>query len=157
MTETVLWVVLAAVLIVIELNTTQMICLWFAIGALFGALASFVGAPLPLQILIFLVCSVVSLFAGRPLLNEKILPKKSRDIGAERIIGKTGVVQEEINNRQESGRVYADGLLWTARSEDGTLIPAGTNVLVLRLEGVKLIVKPKLEAQTSQPPVTQEK
>ena len=48
---------------------------------------------------------------------------------------------EEINNLDAKGAVKLNGMVWTARSEDGTIIPAEATVTAVRIEGVKLIVK----------------
>ena len=63
---------------------------------------------------------------------------------ADRALGETAKVTEAIDNAASTGAVYVDGKTWTARSADGSVIPAGTVVEILRMEGVKLFVK-KLE------------
>ena len=149
----VFWVVLAAALIVLELSTTQLFCLWFAVGALVAAFAAYAGAPIVVQLMIFLVCSVVVFIVGRPLLVDKIMPKKHLT-NVERIIGQTGVVQLEIDNAKEEGRIDAGGLSWAARSEGGEIIGPGTIVSILRIEGVKLIVRPA--PQETEPPESEQ-
>ena len=144
----VFWVVLAAALIIIELFTTQFVCIWFAVGALFAAFTSFAGAPLLIQLVIFLVVSVATVWVGRPLLMEKMAPSQMKT-NTELMIGQTGVVLEEINNAKEAGRVEVSGLYWTARSEDGSVLAAGARILTTRLDGVKLIVKPLAEQENT--------
>ena len=57
-------------------------------------------------------------------------------------IGKEGVVTECINNIDATGVVKVSGSVWTARTEDDkTIIPEGAHIEVIRIEGVKLIVK----------------
>ena len=46
-----------------------------------------------------------------------------------------------IDNDSASGAVYVDGKTWTARSADGSVLPAGSRVEIQRMEGVKLIVE----------------
>ena len=41
----------------------------------------------------------------------------------------------------QTGAVYVDGKTWTARSADGSVLPAGSRVEIRRMEGVKLIVE----------------
>ena len=48
---------------------------------------------------------------------------------------------ETIDNDSASGAVYVDGKTWTARSADGSVLPAGSRVEIRRMEGVKLIVE----------------
>ena len=55
-------------------------------------------------------------------------------------IGKTAVVTEDINNDYSVGRVKLNGVNWEARSDDGTLISAGSIVTVKEISGSKLIV-----------------
>ena len=58
-----------------------------------------------------------------------------------RVLGRTARVTETIDNDSAAGAVYVDGKTWTARSADGTVLPAGSRVEVRRMEGVKLIVE----------------
>lgn len=145
-----IWLIIAGTLIFIEATTVQLVCIWFAIGSLFAALASFVGAPFWLQLLVCLVSSIAVLIVGRPLLLDK-LQKNKQPTNADRLIGQCGVVKEEINNLKQVGRVSVSGLDWSARSEYGEIIPAGTPVGILRIDGVKLIVQPILQQQPVAP------
>ena len=60
---------------------------------------------------------------------------------ADRVLGRTARVTETIDNDSASGAVYVDGKTWTARSADGSVLPAGSRVEIRRMEGVKLIVE----------------
>ena len=57
-------------------------------------------------------------------------------------VGKECMVLEEINNVAGTGAVKVAGKVWTARSADGDIIPEGSRAEAIRIEGVKLIVKP---------------
>ncbi|MBQ6537324.1 MAG: NfeD family protein, partial [Eubacterium sp.] len=46
-----------------------------------------------------------------------------------------------INNKKGTGQVSVRDLEWLARSEDDSVIEKGETVTILRIEGVKLIVK----------------
>lgn len=144
------WLILAVVLFVIEGATVQLVCIWFACGALFAMLASFVWAPLWVQLLIFLVTSIAVLIIGRPLLLER-LARRKEPTNHDRVIGQVGVVLERIDNIEQTGRVSANGLDWTARSERGEVIPPKTRVLVKYIDGVKLIVEPLREQEEPLP------
>ena len=60
---------------------------------------------------------------------------------ADRLLGQTAKVTETIDNENAAGAVYADGKTWSARSADGTVIPAGEMVRIHKLQGVKLLVE----------------
>jgi len=137
----VFWLVLSVILFVIEGTTVQLVCIWFAAGALFAMLASFVGAPVWLQLLIFLISSIGVLIVGRPFLMDKLV-RRREPTNADRVIGQVGIVLEQVDNVEQTGRVSANGLDWTARSERGEIIPEKSRVLVKYIDGVKLIVEP---------------
>lgn len=145
------WLVAAVILFLIESATVQMVCIWFACGALFSMLASFAGASFVVQMVIFLVTSVAVLIIGRPLLLDKLSHRRV-PTNADRVIGQTGVVVEPVDNIAQTGRVRANGLDWTARSEQGDFIPENTQVIVKYIDGVKLIVEPLREPATAVAP-----
>lgn len=140
-TAAIVWLILAIILFVVEGVTVQLVCIWFAAGSLVAMIASFFGAPFIVQLALFIVTSLAVLYFARPLVKKSLTPKKTAT-NADMVIGKTGVVLEEINNTLQVGRVSANGLDWSARSEDDSVISVHTQVTVLAIDGVKLIVKP---------------
>ena len=91
-------------------------------------------------LLLFVVVSAVALAATRPLV-KKLSAGRITPTNADRVLGQTAKVTETIDNDDSTGAVYADGKTWTARSADGQTIPAGAQVEIERMEGVKLFVK----------------
>ncbi len=139
-TAAVLWLFLGVLFAVGEGLTIQLIAIWFALGAAGAAIAAMFGAPLLIQFVVFLVLSVVSLAATRPLLKSKLHFHKE-STNADRVIGAIGIVREPIDNDLSLGRVSVLGLDWAARSADGSLIEQGNKVRILAIEGVKVIVE----------------
>ncbi len=142
------WLIALVVFGVVEAVTVGLVSIWFAVGALAALIASALNAPVVLQIVAFLVGSFVTLAAVRPLaqryVNDRRVPTN-----ADRAIGQEAVVTEDIDNLKGQGQVKVAGAPWTARSEEDQPIPAGTVVKVLRIEGVKLYVTPKVTVQTN--------
>ena len=138
----VLWLAIMVSLAVLEAVTTQLVSIWFALGALFALIACLLHAPLWLQILLFAVVSAASLVLTRPLVH-KMTKGKQVHTNADRVIGMEGVVTQDIQNMQAQGLVKVNGAEWSARSADDTDIPSGSQVTVQRIEGVKLIVVQK--------------
>ena len=66
---------------------------------------------------------------------------KKEDTNAGRYIGKDGIVIAQINNTLGEGQVNVLGSVWTARSENGSIIKVGENVQIKAIEGVKVIVE----------------
>lgn len=135
------WLALLVLFIITEIATVQLTTVWFAGGALVSMLlAAFGVKSITVQIIVFLAVSIILLIATRPLVKRHI-NKKSQPTNADRSIGQAAVVTEEINNLLGKGAAKINGVEWTARSENGDIIPAGSTVTVTKIDGVKLIVK----------------
>ena len=143
--ELAFWLGLMVVLIVVESLTTQLICVWFAVGSLAAFIAALFSAPLWGQAAIGVAVSIALLALTRPLV-KKFVHAKSVPTNADRVLGQTGKVTEAVDNLEQTGAVYALGKEWTARSASGERIEMGTVVSVERLEGVKLWVSAAQEA-----------
>lgn len=138
------WIIAIIIFAVAEGLTAGLVTIWFALGALAALLAALFGAPLWLQLVWFFVISIATLIATRPL-ARKFLNGKTQATNADMYVGKECVVTETIDNIAGTGAVKVAGKVWTARTEDDSLVPAGTKAEALRIEGVKLIVKPVSE------------
>ena len=141
MVEVFSWLLLAAIFVVIEIITLGLTTIWFATGAFVAAIAAAFGAPLWLQVILFLVVAVVMIVMIRPLAT-KHLNNKAEKTNVEAVVGKIGMVIETIDNTKETGRVQLDGMEWMARTvEAGIVLEKDTSVKVLEVSGVKLMVE----------------
>ena len=135
-----LWLIALVVFAVVEAATAGLVCIWFAVGALAALLAGLFGAGILVQVVVFAVVSAAALAATRPLVR-RMTAGKAVATNADRVLGAAAKVTETIDNENSAGAVYVDGKTWTARSADGSVIPAGEQVEVISMEGVKLFVK----------------
>ena len=120
------WLIAFVILVGIEIMTTALTTIWFAGGAALAFVAALFGAPVPVQLLVFVVISFMLLFLTRPL--------AVRYINTSTV--KTGSVQ---------------GQEWTARSEkEDAVYPEGTRVWIREIQGVKLIVSDEKAVGLSQ-------
>lgn len=136
----IVWLVVLAILLVIEFLTLGLTTVWFAGGALIAFLVSLAGGPLWLQILLFIVISVVLLLFTRPL-AVKYLNKNVQKTNVDSIPGQKGIVTVTIDNLKAEGQVTIRGMEWSARAKDDNIIEKGKAVRVISVEGVKLIVE----------------
>ena len=134
------WLVLLLLFAGAEAISVGLTSIWFAAGALCALITALLGGPLWIQITLFLATSVLCLLAVRPL-AKRHLNSKVEATNADRVIGEQAQVTEDIDNIRGKGAVVIRGVAWTARSEDGSPVPAGTLVRVLRIEGVKVFVE----------------
>lgn len=136
------WIALAVVFGVVEAATAQIVTIWFAIGAIGALIANAAGAGVTVQLSVFVAVSILTLIIARPYL-KKFTKTEMQRTNADMYIGETAVVLEEIDNTQGTGQIKVKGSVWTARSRNNSVIPAGENVYVEKIEGVKLIVSLK--------------
>ena len=135
-----IWLIVLIVLVVGEAITVGLTFIWFAVGALGGLITAVLGGPIWVQILVFLVLSGLSLALIRPFASQ-FLKTSRTPTNADRVIGKTAVVTEAIDNVEGKGQVNVSGQIWSARSAHDVVIASGTEVRGLRIEGVKLFVE----------------
>lgn len=138
---TAVWLVAMIVLLIIEAIVPGLVSIWFAIGAFAAMISAILGAPLWLQLLWFFAVSILTLCLTRPL-AKKYVNSRATPTNADMLIGKDCVVTEAIDNVLGTGAVTVGGKVWTARTEepDGKA-EVGKVMTVLRIEGVKLIVR----------------
>lgn len=137
---TIFWAAAIVVFVVVELATVGLTSIWFALGALCALIAALLGAPVWLQCIWFVIISVAALISTRPLV-KKYINGKTQATNADRVIGRTAVVKERIDELAATGAVLADGKMWSARTVDGSTVEVGTPVTVRAIQGVRLIVE----------------
>ena len=139
------WMAAGVLLIIAEVFIPGTFVMWFGFGAILtGILVGILdGLSVASQILIFVIMSVISLGIGYMVygkffgLNEE----KNKDLktGAQRYIGKTFIVSEDIRNGK--GTVTVGDTVWLARSKQK--IAKGSEVVVTGVEGTELLVEAK--------------
>ena len=140
--QNIIWLWLGAIVLfgAVEALTAGLVSIWFVAGSAAALIGALLGAGIGVQVALFLVVSAAALAVTRPLVR-RYTAGKAVPTNLDRVLGDSGKVTETIDNENSTGAVYVDGKTWTARSEDGAVIPAGTVVTVVRMEGVKLFVK----------------
>lgn len=136
--DVIIWLIVAALAIVLEIISLGLTTIWFAGGAVVTAVAAHFGASWFLQIIIFAATSVTLLILTRPL-AKKVLAKKE-DTNIDSFIGKKVLVISDIGGSLEMGTVKMNGLEWSAVAEGEEAIEKGTYVYVKAIDGNKLIV-----------------
>ena len=137
--EMIFWLAAIIVFLILEAVTVGLASIWFAIGGVAALITSFLTKNIVIQIAVFAVVSAVALALIFPAVR-KSMHKEHVKTNADRYIGKLAVVTENVSNIDAKGQVKVDNQIWSARSIDGRDLPVGTKVIVLRIEGVKLIV-----------------
>lgn len=136
-----LWLIAAGIFFIIEIATVGFLIFWLGIGALFAMVASFFTDNLLIQTTVFVISSSVLIPLTKPIVNKYFDDGKTIVTNAYSLIGKVGIVTTEINTLNSTGQVKVNGEIWSAKANED--IKQGTEVEILKIDGVKLIVKPK--------------
>ncbi len=135
-----IWVIGAAALGVGEMLTAGFFMLPFAIGAVAAAILAFANVSVPIQIIVFLVGSILSLWGMQRFAWSSREPLHA--VGAKRYVDARATVIERIDRVAGTGRVRLDTEQWRATTPIDETIEVGTEVRVVDVTGARLVVEP---------------
>ena len=137
----ILWLIVLVAAIVIESMTMGLTSIWFSGGAIAAMIVELLNGSISLQIIVFLIISLILLFYTRPIAVKHFNQKREKT-NLDTVIGRTAVVSIPIHNLKETGQVMLDGKEWTARSNDSSKqFDKDALVKVVAIRGVKLMVE----------------
>ncbi len=139
MSITLVWTLVLVISVIVEAITIDLVSIWFAVGALIALIGEFLGLSQTLQIIVFVIVSLVCIFISRPL-AKKYLRGNIVKTNLDRIIGKHCLVTETIT-ADHKGEVKVMGNLWAATSLNNEKIQIGEYAEVVSIEGSHVIVK----------------
>ena len=135
------WLILAVVLSVIEIITMGLTTIWFAAGAVVALILSFFATPIPLQVAVFLIVSIVVLVLVRPMAG-RYFNNRTAKTNIDAYVGRKLIVKTEIDNIRNTGKIDMDGSTWLASAvRDDDIIHEGEEVVVRQVRGARLIVE----------------
>lgn len=142
----IVWLILAAIFVGLEVMTPGFFLLWFGIGALVSTFLALIGiSSLAVQIMAFLVVSVALLVGSRTIF-ERFLPlsqtAQSLKTNVDTMIGQVGTVVEPSRGALHEAAVKVYGSTWTAFPIEGEKpMTEGETVAVERIEGNSIYVR----------------
>ena len=135
----IIWLVLMVLFMALEAATVMLASIWFAAGSLCALIVCLLGGRLWLQIVVFFAISILLLFLLLPMAKKR-LKSKVVATNADALVGKVCKVTEAIDP-MDGGRIKVGDVTWSARSEGEKVIPAGSKVKVLKIQGAKVFVE----------------
>jgi membrane protein implicated in regulation of membrane protease activity len=96
------WLILIIAFIIGELVSVGLTSIWFAAGSLIALFAAIIGAPFGVQILLFIVVSVICLYATRPL-AKRFINRNVQSTNADSLIGQEIRITERVSNIDQTG------------------------------------------------------
>ena len=130
------WFLIAVVLGIIEISTTNLVSIWFVVSSLISMIVSKFTDNLYIQIVIFVVIVILLMPLSKKIYSK--IKSNNTKTNIDRIIGMKGIVTEDIT-KDNIGEVKVDGKKWTAMAKEK--IAKGKKVKILKIEGVKLLVE----------------
>ena len=137
----IIWLSLFVIMLLVEAGGPALVSVWFSFGALIALLVSFIpGVQWWIEVIIFVVVSVSTLLALRPVLRRYFKRNNFRT-NVDSFTGKRGYVIEDIT-LLKPGAVKIGDVSWTAIPvEKDDKILENEIIEVVAVNGNKLVVK----------------
>lgn len=137
-----IWLIAAGIFFVAEIITVGFLIFWLGIGAILAMIVSLFTDNIVIQTAVFVVSSTILIFATKPLVNKFTKNDKKVSTNVYSIIGKKGIVIEDINIIEGTGQIKVNGEVWSAICNGNITISSGTEIEVKEIRGVKALVEP---------------
>lgn len=132
-----LWLAVVIITLVIEFMTAEIVSIWFFFGSIVSLILAICKVDPAIQIIVFVAVSLLFMICVRPFI-KKYTKRNEIKTNVDSFVGRIALVTEDIVDGNR-GVVKLDGQEWSAISHDN--IVKGTKVVILSIEGNKLIVK----------------
>lgn len=134
----VIWAVVLIGAIFIELETTDLVTIWFAFGAVAALIAAALQVQIVWQIAIFIIVSLILILVTRPL-TRRFMQKDIIKTNADKLVGQYAFVITAIP-KDGRGEVKVEERIWTAFTTSKKEIEVGKKVIIQDIVGNKLLV-----------------
>lgn len=135
------WTFVLIMSVLVEAATATLTTIWFMPAGFICLIMAIFNVSIPIQIVAFIVLGAAALILSKTVFKGKFGAAEKTPTNADRIIGAAAVVTADVDNDLATGEITVGGQYWSARSDDGSKIAKGEKVTVLRIEGVKAIVR----------------
>ncbi|MDA3645511.1 NfeD family protein [Saccharopolyspora indica] len=143
MTPALLWLIAGVLLIAAEVLSGEFVLVMLGAAALAAAGSSALGAPLPVDAVVFAVLGLGLIFIARPALKRRLHNPLELKTNVDALVGKRAVAESTVD--VHGGQVRIDGAVWSARALDETqVIEAGQTVTVIEIAGATAVVSAEL-------------
>lgn len=138
------WLIAAGIFFIGEMLTTGFLIFWLGIGSILAMIVSFITDNIIIQTTVFVISSTLLILLTKPFV-EKFITKNDKKVrtNAYSIIGKQGIVTEEINPTLGTGLVKVGTEVWSAVSDDKSIIKKDSQIEIKDITGVKVVVQEK--------------
>lgn len=136
--EILLWIVIGAVAILIDIFTSSFLFIWFTVGSIVALIISGLGYTFSVQFIAFIFTSVILLAIGYSIVKKTIKKSVPKTLTmGENYINRIITVEKDI---KEEELIKIDGIYWTVINK-GEIIKKGEKAKIIALNGNKFILK----------------
>lgn len=145
------WLGVAVVAGLIEAASPMLVCIWFCLGAAITFVVSFFVDDLLVQIVVFVIASLVMLAALRPFMKKRVNAKGEQRTNSDAYVGRIVTVSQGITETRD-GRALLGDTSWIARLAHGGSLKAGSKARVHAVDGARLVLLPLADEEDADAP-----
>jgi len=135
------WIIAGFILMIIEIFTPGFVTFLIGLACLITAIFAWLKVPFYYQLIVFSIITIILTFWVRPYLIKFFFRNHKEDeTNVHGLIGKIGIVTEDIDNDLSLGRVKIGGEVWRSVSIDNQKFLVGQKVAIKNIEGNKVVV-----------------
>lgn len=138
----IVWAVFIVVSAIIELQTVDLVSIWFTVGAIGALIAALFKLSIWIQLALFVGIAIIAIICTRPI-AKRMQQKEIIHTNADRIIGEFAIVTKQITPN-EIGEVKIEGRIWRAYCDNNMIFDVDEKVVIEAISGSKVLVA-KLE------------
>ncbi|WP_251862496.1 NfeD family protein [Clostridium sp. Marseille-Q2269] len=133
-----IWVIIGTAALTIDLATSSFLFVWFTLGSIGALVAQILGCSLPIQIIIFVIISLICMIIGYPIV-KKIIKKQQNSLLAieKNYVGETFTADKDV---KDEGVLKFQGVYWRVINT-GSYVKKGDKVKIMSVEGNKIFIK----------------
>ena len=136
------WLIASGIFFIVEIITVGFLVFWLGVAALITMCVSFFIDNIFIQAVVFIIASAILILTTKPFVKKFVHNNNGTKTNVFSIVGKKAIVTKDINSINGTGLIKVDGETWSAEGKDGSNIEKGTEVEILKIDGVKAIVSP---------------
>ena len=134
-----LWIVIIIAAVTIDICSSNLLFVWFGLGALVAILLNVLGISFVVQLISFVLIGIIATLIFYPIFKKKLKEIPKTLTREEEIIGKEFIANTDI---EDTGSVMIEGIYWTVINE-GEAIKAGEKFIITGIVGTKFTIKSK--------------
>lgn len=134
-----LWAVIIIAAVTIDICSSNLLFVWFGLGALVAILLNVLGISFVVQLISFVLIGIIATLIFYPIFKKKLKEIPKTLTREEEIIGKEFIANTDI---EDTGSVMIEGIYWTVINE-GKAIKTGEKFIITGIVGTKFTIKSK--------------